>query len=128
MKYVEMYIVLIWWFTQWNLELITQRPAMEGKYVTYFTIEQLGTSDLGSYYPNLISFNLSIHSIMFRAVPSMMMMILSVMLIYVLSIANKNKQKLHDRQEDRQQNDFNRTTTMLLVIVILFLVMEFPNG
>lgn len=57
-----------------------------------------------------------------------MMMILSVMLIYVLSIANKNKQKLHDRQEDRQQNEYNRTTTMLLVIVILFLIMEFPNG
>ncbi len=79
-------------------------------------------------YPHLVSLNLSIHSIMFRAVPCMILVVLSIMLIYVLGIANKNKRKLVDRQEDRQQTDFNRTTTMLLLIVILFIIMEFPNG
>lgn len=87
----------------------------------------IGKSQMGIDYPKLEAINLWIHAIVYRTLPCLIMLVLSVLLIYVMNIANTNKKKLQ-KQERRMASDFNRTTSMLLVIVILFLIMEFPHG
>lgn len=95
-------------------------------------LDWLGASKFGTRYPILLSINLWIHSLMFRTLPCIIMFVFSVLLIYVMNIANKQKKKLQEKMQKQehgsQSTDFNRTTTMLLIIVILFLIMEFPHG
>ena len=86
---------------------------------------------IASNYPLLILTNFWILAIVFRALPCLILLILSFLLIYVMHIANKNRKKLMQqgrKTEYEKAGEFNRTTTMLLIVVVSFLLMEFPHG
>ena len=75
--------------------------------------------------------NFWIHGIVLRTVPCLLLLLLSVLLIYIMRIANMNRMKLMQqgrRIEYEKAGEFNRTTTMLLILVISFLIMELPHG
>jgi hypothetical protein len=88
-------------------------------------------SRLAREHPIILNINFWIHAIVFRTVPCLLLLVLSVLLIYVMRIANINRMKLMKqgrRSEYEKAGEFNRTTTMLLIVVISFLMMELPHG
>ncbi len=97
--------------------------------VVSFNLLWTQESLLSQKYPMIKTVNFWIHAIVLRTLPCVFLLILSLMLIYAMSIANKNRLKLIQqgrKKEYEKAGEFNRTTTMLLIVCISFLIMELP--
>ncbi|XP_048777705.1 G-protein coupled receptor dmsr-1-like [Ostrea edulis] len=72
-----------------------------------------------------------LYGVIFKVVPSMAMIILSVMLIKELRVAMKRKDHLKRSPSHQHANittGYGRTTIMLVVIVLIYILMELPVG
>ncbi len=96
-----------------------------------FNLLWVQESLLSLRYPVIKTVNFWIHAIVLRTLPCVILLIMSIMLIYAMNIANKNRLKLMQqgrKKEYEKAGEFNRTTTMLLIVCVSFLIMEFPVG
>jgi hypothetical protein len=100
-------------------------------YLVHMSVDWISNSDLAMKHPHIATLNFWIHAIIFRTVPCVILLVLSILLIHLMYTASLNKMKLISQGKPRdfeKDKEFNRTTTMLLIIVISFMIMEFPHG
>lgn len=113
------------------LESSTISGNMSKPEIFWLRVLWIQNSILAEKYPSMIKINFWIHGIVFRTLPCLILLVLSILLIHITRIAHRNRlslMKRGKRKEYDKAGEFNRTTIMLLIVVISFLIMELPHG
>ncbi|XP_052228354.1 G-protein coupled receptor dmsr-1-like [Dreissena polymorpha] len=110
----------------WELTNVTNTVTGENETVFTFSQRKYGL------YIHIFDMNYWIQSMLIKLVPCVLLTILTIMLILGLRKAHHNHVQLKSqgmRNDDvEKHHEHYRTTGMLLAVVILFLIVELPQG
>lgn len=111
-------------------------------YVMYRPIELPGNHTLGEDISwwfeenNFVTpfhkmFNFWLFGVVLKVAPCVLLVILSSLLIHAMTKAEKRRKRLLSmgkRAESERTSEHNRTTALLVAVVIVFVIVELPNG